>query len=122
VIRISVCAVALQQNPVSFVRWADEGRVMMLRVIDTIEHRQSWTHRYPDVVAKGEGLLVVLESESTKSDAFLVGTPVSVRRPDGSTIALVVGGVERGAGGVPGLFFRGLTSRDVPRGSTIEGS
>jgi hypothetical protein len=95
---------------------------MMLRVIDTIEHRQSWTHRYPDLAAKGEGLLVVLESDGTTPDASLVGKPVSVRRPDGSTMTLVVDGVERGAGGVPGLFFRGLTSPDVPRGSTIEGS
>jgi hypothetical protein len=95
---------------------------MMLRVIDTIEYHHSWTHRYPGAAAQGEGLLVVLESESTELDASLVGKEVSVRRPDGTTITRVVDGVERGAGNVPGLFFRALTSPDVPRGSTIEGA
>ena len=93
---------------------------MMLRVIDTIQHRQSWTHRYPDLGAKGEGLLVVLESEGAKPDASLVGKAVSVHRPDGSTITLVVDRVERGAGDVPGFFLRGQTNSDIPRGSTIE--
>jgi hypothetical protein len=94
---------------------------MIFQVIDSIEHRQSWTHRYPGLAAKGEGLLVVLESGVAKPGASLIGKAVSVRRPDGSTITAVVDGVERGAGDVPGLFFRGLTNSDVPRGSTIDG-
>jgi len=93
---------------------------MILRVIDTIEARESWMHRYPDLAAKGEGLLVVLEPEGPKPTASLVGKSVSVRRPDGSATTLVVDRVERGAGDVPGLFFRGLTAADVPRGSTID--
>jgi hypothetical protein len=95
---------------------------MILRVIDTIEHRETWTHRYPDLAAKGEGLLVVLDPKGPIPTPSLVGEAVSVRRPDGSAISLVVDGIERGAGDVPGLFFRGITGADVPRGSTIEGS
>jgi hypothetical protein len=93
---------------------------MTFRLIDTIELREGWTHRYPDLAARGEGVLVVLEPEGPRPDALLAGRSVTVRRPDGSIITPVVDRVERGAGDVPGLFFRGLSAADIPRGSTIE--
>ena len=95
---------------------------MVFRVIDTIEHREAWTHRYPTLAARGEGLLVVLEPAGPKPGASLVDRPVTVRRPDGGTSSHVVDSVEQGANGVPALFFRGLTGPDVPRGSTVEES
>jgi hypothetical protein len=92
---------------------------MMLRVIDTIDLRETWTHRYPELMAKGEGLLVIVDPAGVNES--VVGGSVTVRRPDGTAITLVVDGVERGASDMPGLFFRGLTRVDIPTGSTIAG-
>ena len=92
-----------------------QGREMTFQVIDTIEHRASWTHRYPDIAAKGDGLLVILAASDPPPDTSLIDRAVMVLRPDGGVSEHVVAGVERGASKVPGLFFRGLSAADVPR-------
>ena len=89
---------------------------MEFHVIDTIEYRAEWTYRYPDIAAKGEGLLVILAPSEPLPDASLMGQSVLIHRPDGSYSEHVVSSVEKGANGMPGLFFSGLRAADVPRG------
>ena len=36
-------------------------RVVRLRVIDTIAYRDAWTHRYPEVSTRGEGVMAIVD-------------------------------------------------------------
>ena len=102
-------------------RWGDEA-ANVFRVIDTVEHRAEWTHRYPEIDVRGEGLLVILESSEHVPEDSLKGQSVAIERLDGTVSDFVVAGVAWGANKVPGLFFQGIRSADVPRGSMIRRS
>lgn len=91
---------------------------MQLRVIDTIELRDSWTDRYPDWAQQGEAVIAVIDPFDRVDPAGLIGRDVRVLRPDGTSVVMRVDRAESPSGTL-GLFFPGRSSVDVPRGSTI---
>lgn len=91
---------------------------MQARVIDTIELRDSWTHRYLDLAQRGEGVIAVIDPSDCVDPAGLSGRDVRVVRPDGTSVVMRVAAAESPSGTL-GLFFLGRWSVDVPRGSTI---
>jgi len=93
--------------------------LMRVRVIDTIDLSPSWTHRYPELEARGEGVMAVLDPEQIKSAPEIEGRTIVITRPDGSVRQLVATTVEVHHS-VVGIFFKGASSDDVPRGAELE--
>ena len=87
--------------------------------MDTIAHRDSWIHRYPHLAERGEGLLIILDPAEVREAPDIQDRVVNVRKPDGSASQYVVASAETHHS-VVGLFFKGVSSEDIPRGSLIE--
>ena len=96
----------------------DEGR-WVYRVIDTIEYRNSWIFRYPELQKHGEGVSAILDFDGPIPPTSLAGNLITLHRPDGMTMQLRVESVEFGGGGVPSFFFKGISVADIPRGSVF---
>ncbi len=93
---------------------------MAYRIIDTIEHRHSWTFRYPDLQQKyGQGVQVILDPLQISEQPDIAGRRVQLLRPDGSVGEFEVSVVDINPGGVVSLFFRGADKRDIPIGSEV---
>lgn len=90
----------------------------MYRVIDTITLKNSWTHRYPELAKRGDGLLLILEPEQIKEAPDIEGRTVTVKRPDGSVSSCEVSHTEAHHG-VVGIFVKGLALHEIPHGSLI---
>jgi hypothetical protein len=91
------------------------------RVIDTIEYRDSWTHRYPEFAARGVRTLAVIDPEDLTDPDGISGRIVTVCRPDADGTRLQLrADISEAPSGTLGLFFRGRTPADIPRGSTME--
>lgn len=89
------------------------------RVLDTIHYSGLWTHRYPEIAALGDGVLAVVDPADRTDPSGLAGAKVTVMRPNATCLELRVDHAEAPSGTL-GIFFRGLSPTDVPRGSTIE--
>ena len=88
------------------------------RVIDTIEQRGEWLRHHPHLPQQ-EGVLAVLDP--TQVDARLqTGVRVRINRPNGTSITLQITEARYNAQNVVALFFREISSSEVPRGSLIE--
>jgi hypothetical protein len=90
----------------------------MYRVIDTISYNKRWTDRYPHLVERGDGLLAILEPTEINAAPDICGRTVSVHKPNGERLDLIVDFVEA-PHAVVGLFFKGASSEDIPRESRI---
>lgn len=90
----------------------------MYRVIDTIEHRATWTFRYPELARRGDGVLVVLDPEQINTPPDLAGLEIEITRPNGEVARHVADSAEAPAG-VVGVLFKGLDAAQIPRGSTL---
>ena len=95
------------------------GLIMPIRVIDTIEFKSSWTHRYPEIEARGEGVMAILDPDQIQVAPEVHGRPIKISRPNGSVGNLVATLAEEHHS-VVGIFFQGVGSEEVPRGSELE--
>ena len=94
--------------------------IVMIRVIDSIRFDEQALGSDPKFLEKvGPGLLVTLDLEQRASFLVQPGTTVRVRRPDGSVIDRVVGGIEVWRAKV-GLFFPNTEPDEIPNLSEIE--
>ncbi len=91
----------------------------MVRVIDIIEYRRSWTDRYPELAGRGDGLMVILDPQQITHVEDLVGRTIRVTRPDGTELQVDVAAAEV-RHGVVGLFLRDVPAADISRGTTVE--
>jgi len=91
----------------------------MYRVVDTISYQEGWTHRYPEAANRGEGLLAILDPNEIREPPDIHGCAVSIHRPDGSVADIIADGSEA-RHSVVAIFFKGVTSEDIPRGSHLE--
>lgn len=91
----------------------------MYKVIDTITYKKSWTHRYPELLSRGEGVMVILDPTGIREAPKIQGHIVTIRQPDGSVAQFTVTSTEAHHS-VVGLFFQGIEAEDVPPGSQIE--
>ena len=79
--------------------------------MDVIELSSSWTHFYPEIATRGDGLLVVLEPEQIREPPEIAGHSVTIFRPDGTVSQLEASSVEVHHS-VVAIFFKNVT-RDV---------
>lgn len=92
----------------------------MIRVIDSMRFDEQAVRHDPRFLKKvGPGLLVTVDVEQRSSFLIKPGSTVRVRRPDGTVIDRVVGGVEVWGPNV-GLFFPNTEQDEIPRLSEIE--
>jgi hypothetical protein len=91
----------------------------MYRVLDTIVHSESWTHRYPELRARGDGLLVILDPKDTTNVFNEAATQATVSVAGRKSTVLPICSVEKNRAGVVGLFFRDTKEEAVPRGATL---
>jgi hypothetical protein len=92
----------------------------MYRVIDTIPLKNNWVADLHPVLAElGHGIIVVIDPEQLKSPPDIAGKEITVTRPDGSSIRLVVAQVPDSPGGAVGIFFHGVLPEQVPRNSIL---
>ena len=94
-------------------------RQKMHRVLDTIHHSNSWIHRYPELVKRGEGLLVILDPKDTTNAFKEEATQAIVTISGCEPKVLAIDSVEKNKAGVIGLFFRGAKEGEIPRGAMI---
>jgi hypothetical protein len=91
----------------------------MYQVVDTISYRSSWTLRYPDFAERGEGVMAILEPSQIKEPPEIQGRTITIIKPDGNTSQLVATDSEAHHS-VVGIFFRGVSAEEIPRGSQLE--
>jgi hypothetical protein len=91
----------------------------MHRVLDTIQHTNSWIHRYPELHKRGEGLLVILDPNDTANAFEEAARQATVLVSGRAPKVFAIDAVEKNKAGVIGLFFRGVQEADIPRGATI---
>jgi hypothetical protein len=91
----------------------------MYRVIDTIHYRDSWTHRYPELAQRGEGVMAILEPSQIKEPPDIQGRTVAIHKPDGNISRFVAADAEVHHS-VVGIFFRGISAEEIPLGSQLE--
>lgn len=89
----------------------------MYTIIDIINFR-GWIHRYPDLVARGEGILLVLDPSQISDKPNIPYNKVKILRPDKTTIELSVDEIEV-RHKVVGMFIKGVYRDEVPRLSII---
>ncbi len=87
-------------------------------VIDVIEFRESWTHRYPEFAVRGEGILAVLDPAEVSEIPSNRPSSLTISRPDGSISIISVGQWECPHGTV-GVFLPELGAEDLPRLSRV---
>jgi hypothetical protein len=92
---------------------------VMYQVMDTITYRRSWTHRYPEFAARGDGVMALLEPSQINEPPEIQGRTVTVHKPDGNVSQLIAAGSEAHRS-VVGIFFSGVSADEIPRGSLIE--
>jgi hypothetical protein len=90
----------------------------MYTVIDTINRRGMWIDRFPDRMAKGEGLLVILDPAQINERPDIPHNSVTILRPDNSRIDLIVAEIEV-RHNVVALLFRDVLPEDIPRLSIV---
>ena len=93
--------------------------LVMYQVIDTISYRSSWTHRYPKLAERGDGVMAILEPSQISEPPEVRGRGVTVRKPDGKVSQLVAADSEAHHS-VVGIFFSGISADEIPRGSLLE--
>jgi hypothetical protein len=91
---------------------------MTFTVIDTIESKSSWIHRYPELAAWGEGVLAILDPVQIQVAPEVDGCSVTICRPDGS-ITKVVAARAIARHSVVAVFFKGPSIEDVPNGAEL---
>lgn len=91
----------------------------MYRVVDTIDHRKSWIHRYPEYMNRGEGVLILLDPNQISDISDISGKTVTVHKPDGNKVRFIVGNSEVRHSKV-GIFIKNVFSDEIPRESLIE--
>ncbi len=91
----------------------------MYQVIDTIDYRNSWIHRYPEWLERGEGVLAILDPNQIEVAPEICGRTVTVYKPDGKIARFVANSSEKPHSMV-GIFFKSIFSEEIPRGSKIE--
>jgi hypothetical protein len=89
------------------------------RVIDTIQFKSSWIHHYPEVEARGEGAMAILDPNQIQDVPEIEGRTIMICRPDGSVKQLVASSAEA-PHSVVGIFFEGASSEDIPRGAELQ--
>ncbi len=96
-----------------------QEQLVMYQVIDIINYRGSWTHRYPELAERGDGVMVILEPSQIKEPPEIQGRTVTIHKPDGNLSQLVATHAEVHHS-VVGIFFRGISAVEIPRGSQLE--
>ena len=91
----------------------------MYQVIDTICYRHGWTHRYPELTHRGEGVMAILEPSQIREPPEVQGRTVTVRKPDGS-LSQIVATDSEAHHSVVAIFFSGISADEIPCGSQIE--
>ena len=92
---------------------------MRYRVIDTIQFKSSWIHRYQEFEARGEGLMAILDPDQIQVAPEIAGHTVEIWKPDGSISQLVALTAEA-PHSVVGVFFKGASSEDIPQGAELQ--
>src|SRR6185295_14994523 len=90
----------------------------MYTVIDIINHR-GWIKRYPDLVQKGEGILVILDPAMIRGRPTIPDNKVKILRPDNTTSELTVTEIQINPANSVGLFFKDIFPEAVPRLSIV---
>ena len=96
-----------------------QEQLVMYQVIDTINYRGGWTHRYPELAERSDGVMVILEPSQIKEPPEIQGRTVTIHKPDGNISQLVATNAEVHHS-VVGIFFRGISAKEIPRGSQLE--
>jgi hypothetical protein len=91
----------------------------LFRVIDTILFKSDWIHRYPELAARGEGVMAILDPKQIHEAPEVQGRAVVMHRPDGSTAQAIPSAAEAHHS-VVGIFFSGASSEEVPKGAVLE--
>ena len=92
---------------------------VMYKVIDTISYSNSWIDRYPELAERGEGVLAILEPSQIKLAPDIRGLAVMIHKPNGET-SRVVATDSSSHHSVVGIFFKGVSAEEIPRGSELE--
>ena len=91
---------------------------MRFRVIDTIQFNSSCLHRFAEFQARFEGVMAVLDPNQIQQVPEIEGRTIMICRPDGSVKQLIAYSAEARSS-VVGIFFKGATSEDIPRGAEL---
>ncbi|QDU29672.1 hypothetical protein ETAA8_47870 [Anatilimnocola aggregata] len=89
------------------------------KVIDTIFYTNGWLANHPELAARGEGLLAILDPAEVSDLPAIAERTVKILKPDGTVCSLEVTCAEIHHS-VVGLFFAGKSPEDIPRLSRIE--
>jgi translation elongation factor EF-Tu-like GTPase len=72
---------------------------------------------------EGRGLILVPGIVPVVNERILIGDPIVLRRPDGTSLKSVIGGIEMIHRPMPSedvvILLRGLTKEDVPIGTEV---
>lgn len=91
----------------------------MFKVIDTIDYRNSWIHRYPEWLERGEGVLVILDPNQITQPPDVRGRTVTIHKLGGVVNQLIAYDSEAPHSMV-GIFFKNVFSDEIPKGSELE--
>ena len=94
----------------------------MFAVLEAIDFRDKWMQHYrhkPDFSNREEGVVAVLDPHEIIEPPDIAGRIVKVFRPDGSTIVVTASHVET-CNSIIGIFFKGIFSNEIPKGSKIK--
>lgn len=92
-------------------RSSDQGDVLMVKDVFEIKEQHRTGHE--------PGLVAVLDRLVSQDPTRLIGKAALVQTPGGGILRLRIDGA-RDHGVVNSLFFKSLTTTDVPIGSSIE--
>ena len=90
----------------------------MYTIADVLTLDSSWTYRYPEMLAWGDGVLVLLDHMQISDSGTLNPALVTVRRADGSTCEFPRARIEARHGTV-GVFLPGANATQVARGDQL---
>src|SRR5215207_4124426 len=90
-----------------------KGSFKMYTVIDTINRRGMWIERFPDRMAKGEGLLVILDPAQINERPDIPHNSVTILKPDNTRLDIIVTEIEV-SHNVVAFFFKDIFPEEIP--------
>lgn len=87
-------------------------------VIDTI-HLGKWIVKHPEFAKSDEGMMAILDPAQITGKPEIPDNKVTIVRPDGSIIELIVAEIETNRREVTALFFKDARRNEIPRLSKI---